>query len=236
MVLLRVVMLVVLAAVSAAAQTPFSSAITGTVRDATGAVLPGATVSVAAPTLIGGEQTATTDARGEHRFTLLPPGVYEIAVSSSGFRPARRTGVRVASGETVTIDMHLEVAGPADEMVIRGRSPVVDVTSPAVPVRLDEPLLQNLPTSRTISDILNLAPGISSDVAYGGSQAGNEVLLDGVRTTDPLIQDPVIRANYNWLQEVNVVALGAAAEYGGFSGAAAYAVLRSGTNRYSGLG
>ena len=97
--LLRVVMLVVLASVSVAAQTPFSSAITGTVRDATGAVLQGATVSIAAPTLIGGRQTGKTDARGEHRFTLLPPGVYEIAISAAGFRPARRTEVRVASGE-----------------------------------------------------------------------------------------------------------------------------------------
>ncbi len=236
MVLFRIVMLVVLAAVSPAAQTPFSSAITGTVRDTTGAVLQGAKVSVAAPTLIGGRQTAETDARGEHRFTLLPPGVYEVAVSADKFRPARRTGVRVASGETVTIDLDLEVAGPADELVIHGRSPVVDVTNSAVPVRLDEALLQNLPTSRTISDLLNLAPGISSDVAYGGSQKGNEVLLDGVRTTDPLFQDPVIRANYNWVQEVNVVGLGAAAEYGGFSGAAGYAVLRSGANFYSGLG
>jgi hypothetical protein len=54
--------------------------------------------------------------------------------------------------------------------------------------------------------------------------------------TEGLLQDPVLRANYNWVQEVNVVALGAPAEYGGFTGAAAYATLRSGSNRFSGLG
>ncbi len=167
---------------------------------------------------------------------VLPPGTYDVSVMANAFRPARRTAVRVASGATVTIDFTLEVAGPAAEVVIRGSSPVVDVTSAAVPVRLDEALLQNLPTSRSLSDILNLAPGISSDVAFGGSQMGNEILIDGVRTTEPLFQDPVLRANYNWLQEMNIVALGAPAEYGGFTGAAGYGVLRSGANRFSGLG
>jgi hypothetical protein len=236
MVPIRVALLIVLGVSAASAQTPFSSGLTGTVRDATSSVLAGASVSITTPTLIGGAQTVTTDARGEYRFSLLPPGVYEIAVTATAFRPARRAGVQVASGATVTIDVALEVAGPADEVVIRGSSPVVDVTSAAVPVRLDETLLQNLPTSRSIADIINLAPGVAADVAFGGSQRGNEILLDGVRTTDPLLQDPVVRANYNWVQEMNVVSLGAPAEYGGFTGAAGYATLRSGANRFSGLG
>ena len=236
MVVLRLTLLVVLGTSAAAAQTPFSAAITGTVRDATPGVLVGASVSITSPTLIGGAQKTTTDARGEYLFALLPPGVYDVSVSASAFRPARRAAVRVASGATVTIDVTLEVAGPTDEMVIRGGSPVVDVTSAAVPVRLDEALLQNLPTSRSISDILNLAPGVSSDVAFGGSQKGNEILLDGVRTTDPLFQDFVLRANYNWLQEMNIVALRISRCVGGFTGAAGYAVLRSGANGFSGLG
>jgi hypothetical protein len=72
-------------------------------------------------------------------------------------------------------------------------------------------------------------------VAFGGSQRGNEILVDGTRTTDPLFQDPVARVAYNWVQEVNIAALGANAEYGGFTGAAANAVLRSGSNRYAGM-
>ena len=235
MVLLRLVVVAVLGTSAPAAQTPFSSGLTGTVRDATAGVLAGASVSISAPTLIGGVQTAATDARGEYRFGLLPPGVYDVAVSAVGFRPARRAAVKVASGAMLTIDFGLEVSPITDEVIIRGESPVVDVMSAAVPMRVDEAMLQNLPTSRSIADILNLAPGISSDVAFGGSQKGNEILLDGVRATDPLFQDPVVRGNYNWVQEMNVVALGAPAEYGGFTGAAGYAVLRSGANRFSGL-
>jgi hypothetical protein len=236
MVPLRVVLLVVAATSTAAAQTPFSAAITGTVRDATPAMIAGAAVSITAPTLIGGTQTVTTNERGEYRFALLPPGLYEVSASASGFRPVRRTGVRVLSGATLTIDFAMEVAGITDEVIIRGGAPVVDVKSAAVPVRLDEALLQNLPTERSIASMINLAPGVAADVAFGGSQNGNEILLDGVRTTTPTLQDPVVRANYNWVQDMNVVSLGAPAEYGGFTGAAGYATLRSGANRFSGLG
>ncbi len=230
------VTLIVLGSSSALAQTPFSSSITGTVRDTTSAVLPLATVTIAAPTLIGGAQTTTTDARGGYRFLRLPSGLYDIAVHAGAFSPVRRTAILVASGATMTIDFALAVAGLTTEVVITGSSPVVDVKSAGVPVRLDEDLIENLPTTRSIAALINLAPGIAADVAFGGSQRGNEILIDGVRMTDPLFQEPVLRANYNWVQEVNVVALGAPAEYGGFTGAAAYAMLRSGSNRYSGLG
>ena len=111
MLLLRVVLLVLLVTAPAVAQTPFSAAITGTVRDETAGVLAGASVSISAPTLIGGVQAATTDQRGEYRFALLPPGVYDVSVSANAFRPARRAAVSVASGATVTIDFRLEVSG-----------------------------------------------------------------------------------------------------------------------------
>lgn len=218
------------------AQAPFSSAITGVVRDGTNAALVGVTVTIAAPSLIGGAHAVTTSADGSYRFARLPPGTYEVAVSAPGFQPFRRTGVRVASGATATIDFSLGVAAVTQQVEVRGGSPVVDVKNAGVPVRLDEDLLQNLPTARSVAAIINLAPGIGSDVSFGGSQKSNEIFLDGVRGTDPLFQDPGLRANYNWVQELNVVALGAPAEYGGFTGAAAHAILRSGSNQFSGLG
>ena len=223
-------------ATSLTAQTPFSSSIAGTIRDGSGAVVQGVTVTITAPSLIGGAQVSSSSADGTYRFVQLPSGVYDIAVHAAGFRPLQRPGLRVGSGASVTLDHELAVATVTDTVVIRGNAPIVDVRSAAVPVRLDEDLLENLPTSRSIAGLINLAPGISSNVAFGGSQAGNEILIDGVRMTDPVLQDPGLRANYNWVQEVNVVALGAPAEYGGFTGAAAFATLRSGSNRFSGLG
>jgi hypothetical protein len=225
-----------LATAGAAAQTPWSSTITGTVFDGTGAAVPGAAVAISAPTLIGGAQTTVSNADGVYRFTMLPPGAYDIVARRDGFQPLRRIAVRLAGGASVVIDFTLEVAGISNELEVSGRSPMVDVKSAAVPVRLDAEMLHTLPTARAIDALINLAPGISADVSFGGSQRSNEILVDGVRTTEPLFQEPLLRANHNWLESVQVVALGAGAEYGGFSGAAAYATLRSGANRFSGLG
>jgi hypothetical protein len=221
---------------AAMAQTPFSSSITGTVRDGSGALVPGATIAITGSALIGGTMSAPSAEDGTYRFSQLPSGDYDVAVTAAGFRPLKCVGVRVRSGATVTVDHQLEVAGVTDAMVIRAAAPVVDVRNPGVPVRIDEDLLKNLPTPRSIAGLINLAPGIASDVAFGGSQEGNEILIDGVRMTGPAFQEPTLHANPNWVKEINVVALGAPAEYGGFSGAAAFATIRSGANRFSGLG
>ncbi len=238
----RVVHLVVCAALvgfaplPAMAQTAWSSTISGTVYDGTGAVVPGATVTITAPTLIGGAQTTVANGDGLYRLPALPAGAYDVVVRRDGFRPVRRPGVRVPSGATVIIDVALEVAGVSNQLEVRGQSPMVDVKSAAVPVRLDADMLHNLPTMRTVESLINLAPGISADVSFGGSQKSNEILVDGVRATEPLFQDPVLRLNYNWVEGMQVVALGAGAEQGGFTGAVASVTLRSGTNRFNGLG
>lgn len=223
-------------ATPAFAQAPGSSTIVGTIRDHSGGVVPGAAVSITAPTLIGGAQSGVSNADGAYRFTVLPAGTYEIVVTRDGFRMARRAAVRVSSGATVVIDFALELAGVSGAVEVRGQSPMVDVKSAAVPTRLDADLLHNLPTARDVAAVINLVPGISADVSFGGSQKSNEILVDGMRATEPLFQDPLLRVNYNWLEEVRVVALGAGAEHGGFSGASALATLRSGTNRFNGLG
>jgi hypothetical protein len=111
---------------------------------------------------------------------------------------------------------------------------MIDVRSAAVAVRLPEEMLNNLPVARSLPALINLAPGVASDVAFGGSQRGNEILIDGVRMTDPMFQDPLTRVNYNWIQEINIVGLGAGAEHGGFTGVSANAILRSGSNQFRG--
>jgi len=228
--------LVIYAAATAVAQTPGSSIILGAVRDHSGGVVSGARVTLTAPTLIGGAQNGVTNVDGRYRFTVLPAGIYEIVVARDGFRTVRRSSVRVPSSAAVVIDFSLELAALTDAVEVLGQSPMVDVKSAAVPTRLDADLLHNLPTARDVAALINLVPGISADVSFGGSQKSNEILVDGMRATEPLFQDPLLRVNYNWLEEVRVVSLGAGAEHGGFSGAAALVTLRSGTNRFNGLG
>lgn len=217
------------------AQSASTSSVVGTVRDTTHAVVAGATVTLEGAQLIGGSRSTISDAQGAYRFPALPPGYYDITARRDGLRAIRREGVRLPLGATLDIDFALEVAGVSDVVIVRGESPVVDVRSAAVPTRLDQELLHHLPTPRALHTLLNLVPGISADVAFGGSQMSNELLIEGVRTTDPTFQEPIVAVNVNWVQEVNVVALGAGAEHGGFTGSAGSTLLRSGGNRFSGL-
>lgn len=217
------------------AQSASTSNVVGTVRDASKGVLRGATVTLDGPQLIGGPRSTTTDASGAYRFPALPPGQYGVTAHRDGLRRVRRADILVPAGATLDIDFELDVAGISDQVTVTAGSPAVDVRSAAVPTRLDQDLLHHLPTPRALHSLLNLVPGISADVAFGGSQMSNEVLVEGTRTTDPSFQDPVVRFNVNWVQEVNVVALGAGAEHGGFTGSAGNTTLRSGGNRFSGL-
>src|SRR5215207_7292512 len=85
------------------AQGRTTSGLTGTVRDAEGAPLPGATVEVEGANLIGGARTTSTDAEGRYRFAELPPGPYAVTVRLEGFQPVRREGVTLALGVTADV-------------------------------------------------------------------------------------------------------------------------------------
>jgi hypothetical protein len=221
---------------AALAQTP--AAITGTVTDATAAVLPGVTVSLESPNLLGGTRASVTNGEGVYRFPDLSPGVYELSFALQGFRTLNRTGIRVNYGTTVTVDASLGVAGGAEVVTITEAGPVVDTTTAASTVKIDTEQLQNLPLTnkRQGFEVLHLAPGIASRSAFGSPRDANQLLVDGLPvTTAQRAGTSPAELNVNWMQEVQVVALGANAEYGEFTGAASNMVLRSGSNRWSGL-
>ena len=213
--------------------------INGMVTDASGAVLPGATVTLTSPSLVGGARTVVTKSDGTYQLIELTAGVYELTVELSGFRSFKRTGLRVASSGTVTIDASMEVAQVAETITVSGSAPTVDVKSSASNVSVDQELLQGVPTSRGISiNAVNLAPGISATIAYGAtSLRAITFRLDGVNTNNISSGGTLgSYANINWFEEIQVVALGAPAEYGEFTGANANQVIRSGSNRFSGIG
>lgn len=218
------------------AQGPDDSSIAGLVTDRTASAVAGAAVTISGPGLIGGARRVETAPDGTYRVPALPAGVYELACESPGFRTTRQVGIRLRPGVTLTVDVRLEVGGVAEVFEVRGYSPMVDVRSPASPTHFDQEMLQSLPTDRWLPSIVNLTPGVAGDVAFGGSQGSNGMYVDGVDITNPQFQDAWGRFNYNWVQEVQVVALGAAAEHGGFTGVSARSIFRSGSNRFAGLG
>jgi hypothetical protein len=206
----------------------------GRVTDKTRSVLLRAHVSVEAPELIGGSRTVQTDEDGDYAFSTLPPGTYTIAVSHSGFRAARQT-VRLLVGTGRVVDFVLEVGTVSDRIEVRGDTSLIDTRSSAAPTNLDEKLLEHLPTTRNITGLLNLMPGVNRDVAFGAPQGANALTIEGSDITSPGSQEQWTAVNYNWIREVQLVALGAGAEYGETTGATANVVLRSGTNQLSGL-
>jgi outer membrane receptor protein involved in Fe transport len=129
----------------------------------------------------------------------------------------------------------LSVAAVSETVQVTGESPVVDIKSSASNTQLTDAMLQNLPTGRFQPDIINLTPGVNSQVAFGGSQNSNALLMDGVDVSDPEGGTPWSFFNYNWVEQVQIVSLGANAEYGQFTGLAANSIIRSGSNKFNGL-
>lgn len=220
------------------AQIGQTGTLTGTIADQSGAVLPGVTVSVNSDSLIGGARVAVTDENGVYRFPALPPGTYTVSAELSGFKPFTQENVRLQLGQTITVDAKLEIGGLQERVTVAGGAPVVDVQSSSAQKNLTEEVLENVPfTSRFGPGAVLLAPGVTMNYsAYGsGGQSSNAYMVDGVDVSDPESGTIWLFSNHNWIQEVQVIGLGAAAEYGGFSGVASNSLFRSGSNVFKGL-
>ncbi|HYJ93899.1 MAG TPA: carboxypeptidase-like regulatory domain-containing protein, partial [Vicinamibacterales bacterium] len=103
--------------------------IAGTVRDTSGAVLPGVTVEASSPALIEKVRTAVTDGSGLYQVVNLRPGTYTLTFSLSGFSTVRREGVELTAASVATINADLRVGTLEETITVTGESPIVDVQS-----------------------------------------------------------------------------------------------------------
>jgi len=168
--------LVLLAAANSGAQTVSATtgAINGRVADNTGAVLPGVTVTIASPSMMG-TRTAITNAEGQYRFPAIPPGVYQITYELAGFGTVRRDEIRVTLGFTATVNVEMGVATLQENVTVTGASPVVDTSATRITTNFDAKQLANLPSARDLWAILAESPGIQmSRIDVGGSAAGTQ--------------------------------------------------------------
>ncbi|HJR58981.1 MAG TPA: TonB-dependent receptor [Vicinamibacterales bacterium] len=234
-----VVAALLLSPLPALAQIGQTATLTGTVTDATGAILPGATVTVTGESLMGGSRSVTTDANGSYRFPALPPGRYKVTAELPSFKKWEQDGVRLELGQTIALDPKLEVGGITDLVTVTGESPQVDVRSSAAQKNLTTDVMENIPfTSRFGPGAMLLSPGVNPNnySSYGsGGSSSNAYMIDGVDVSDPEGGTIWVFANHNWIQEVQVIGLGANAEYGGFTGVASNSLFRSGSNLFKGL-
>src|SRR5262245_32088161 len=101
--------------------------ITGTVKDTSGAVLPGATVEASSPVLIEKVRSAVTDSAGLYRIVDLRPGTYTLTVALPGFATVRRDDIVITGDVTLTIPVELKVGEIQETVTVISASPVVDV-------------------------------------------------------------------------------------------------------------
>jgi len=146
-----------LAPASALAQ----ASLTGTVRDTSGAVLPGVTVEAASPALIEKVRVATTDDTGQFRIVDLRPGTYTLTATLPGFVTVRRQSIELSGSQTLTIPLELRVGGLEETITVTGETPVVDVQSVRREVVLTSDIVQTIPATRAVGALLNATPGLN---------------------------------------------------------------------------
>ena len=137
--------------------------LTGTVRDASGGVLPGVTVEASSPALIEKVRSAVTDANGQYRIIDLRPGTYTLTFTLNGFNTVRRGDIELTGTQTLTIPVDLRVGGVAETITVSGDSPVVDVQNARHEVVIDRELVETIPASRAAGALLNVTPGLTVD-------------------------------------------------------------------------
>jgi hypothetical protein len=221
----------------AGAQT--TGAIRGDVTDGEGAALPGVTIAATSESR-GTTRTTATDADGGFSLSSLPVDTYSVEATLDGFHTQQLAGVRVGIGASIELELTM-VPSSVEESITVSALPLLDVSSSSVGTSYTSEFIEQLPTNRNFYDMMAVAPGISqaseqstSMSAFGSSIASNSWSVDGQEATNQDTGNAWWYINADTVEEIQVLAIGAPAQYGNMSGAAFNVVTKSGTNNFKG--
>lgn len=222
--------------------------IIGTVKDQSGGVLPGVTLT-ARNVERGLVRTAVTDATGDYRLPALPPGTYALTVELAGFTTETRPDITLVIDQTATIGFALRPAAVTETVTVTGESPIVDTTASTVSTSISNQQIQDLPVaSRRWIDLAMLTPGTSQDnirgffyrgnvnVGGGAREYSNGFVVDGVNNTWAEMGEPRQNFAMDSIREFKVSTSTYKAEYGLATGGVVSVVSKSGTNDLHGSG
>ncbi|HSR51274.1 MAG TPA: TonB-dependent receptor [Acidobacteriota bacterium] len=232
------------------AQTSTGS-ITGTVKDDTGGVIPGATVTATRPDT-GETRTAVTGDSGVYRFLNVSPGEWTVRVEMTGFKTAVDENIEVTVGEIVRIDIALEIGEISDQVVVSGQAELVNKEEGRLSQLVQSAEIQDLPLNgRNAYQLAQLGPGIHPTMGVtsqdSGSNAGSSFITNGQRhRANNFLMDgtdnnyvgiagvPTVTPQVDMIEEFRVHTNQFSAEFGRNAGAIVNVLTKSGTNQFHG--
>ncbi len=247
-VLFAAVLTVGLAGVALAQSDVTTTRITGTVRDADGGALPGATVEAKSQET-GFTLTTVTDTRGFYRVLSLPTGTYSVTVSMAGFATERHPDIRLVLSSPVTVDFTLRVAGKAESITVTSAVPLVEVTNTAASTTIQTEQLKQLPVSgRNFMNLVLAMPETTTRnergyTALSGQRGINtSFYVDGVDDNNPFFGGVIgqaegrspLQISQESIKEFSVVTNGASVEMGRSGGGFVNVITKNGTNSLKG--
>ena len=231
---------------SAGLSAQIAGSVVGVVRDASGAVLPGVTVTVIGPTLQRESVSVVTAPDGSYRVPLVPAGEYTVTAALNSFQPQRLEGVRVAVNQQVVLDFTLSVGGVAEKVDVISQVALVETARSDVTSRVTTETIEALPLNgRNFLDLIGLVPGARPNPGggsgntisiFGERGAAVSFLVDGAENNDPLNGGPLLRYTQDSIREFEVITTGYNAEFGRAQGGVANIITRSGSDRLDGRG
>lgn len=226
-----------------------TASISGVVSDETGAVIPGASVSIRNRET-GFTRSATTGTDGRYSFVSVPIGGYEITVEAGTFAKYVQTGVVLVANQNAVVNPTMKPGGVAEVVTVAENASLLNTATPEVSTSFDSRRLSELPiaTNRNVYNVLLSVPGVSalgsgqtgfangiSFSANGGRLRSNNFMIDGQDINDPSVAGGQIALNNpDAVREVRIVTNQFLAEYGRNSGSVVNFISKSGTNDFHG--
>ncbi len=234
--------------ICALAATPALAQITtgnvaGTVKDAQGGVVPGATAVLVSETKGTKSAPAVTSETGDYIFPNVTPDTYTVEITMEGFKTLKREHIRVSGGDRVAIPpLTIEIGGAAETVNVAAEAALVQSQSGERSFAITTEQVENLPIGHgNFTNLTAFAPGVvSGGASAGGTRLGgvsqNNIMMDGVSAMDTGNNGQMINMNIESIGEVKILTQGYQAEYGRSSGLQITAVTKSGTNQFRGSG
>ncbi len=229
-----------------AAQSTTNGAISGTVTDASGAVLPDTTVDLKS-TEKGFTSSTKTNASGFYQFPLLEPGTYSIRISATGFKTSTLT-TTVSVGATSTLNARLEVGAAGTTVEVTSEAALLQTESSEISTTFNAREISEVPNpgndltfvaQTAAGSVMNTGSGAGNFASFGVSASSNLYTLNGMYDNDPFLNlnnsgaTNLLLGN-NEVQEATVVTNGYSGQYGGFAGANVNYITKSGSNNWHG--